>query len=315
MAVDRNPNRGAMRGGLIILGFFVVSMLIFFSGDLYRKLQPSVEVVALVDYAGTLDKNSIVWIAGREVGVVTSVVVMPAATDTTEPFAVNMRVPRKYLTFIRRDSQARITTARIIGNQVVDILPGSPQSSIYQEGDTLRIRPSGTMEGVLNRTLVLTAAMDSMVLEMKVLEAPATRGGEHLVRINRNVQAVSREFKSLMLAFQEGPLKTLSDPRMQNMIGRLSARTKELTAAFKGAAERAAAAKSDAQPQLERLMARADTISQELAKLQESMKAGGGGLMARAQTDTAIIKAIHRAMEQADSLMAETQRNPLRFWF
>jgi ABC-type transporter Mla subunit MlaD len=303
-----------MRGALIILGFFVVSMLIFFAGDLFRKLQPSVQVVALVDYAGTLDKNSIVWIAGREVGVVTSVVVMPPAADSIEPFAVNMRVPRKYLTFIRRDSQARITTARIIGNQVVDILPGSAQSPVYREGDTLRIRPSGTMEGVLERTLVLTAAMDSMVLEMKVLEAPATRGGEHLVRINENVQAVSKEFKSLMTAFEEGPLQTLSDPRMQDMLGRLSTRSRELSAAFGRAAERARAAKSDAQPSLERLMAHADTISMELARLQESMKSGGG-LMARAQTDTAIVKAIHRAQEQIDSLMAETKRNPLRFWF
>jgi hypothetical protein len=53
----------------------------------------------------------------------------------------------------------------------------------------------------------------------------------------------------------------------------------------------------------------------EIASLQEAVNSGGGGLLVRAQKDSAIIKGLHRARNQLDSLIAETKSNPLRFWF
>ena len=58
-----------------------------------------------------------------------------------------------------------------------------------------------------------------------------------------------------------------------------------------------------------------DTIRAILTDIQARIDAGGGGLLIRAQTDTAIIKAFHEAQVQLDSLIAETKRNPSRFWF
>ena len=95
----------------------------------------------------------------------------------------------------------------------------------------------------------------------------------------------------------------------------MAARTRELRAQLEAAGERARAAHSDASPSLERLAAHADTISSILAELDTRVKQGGGGLMIRAQRDSAISKGLHRAQQLVDSLIAETKRNPLRFWF
>jgi capsule polysaccharide export protein KpsE/RkpR len=106
-----------------------------------------------------------------------------------------------------------------------------------------------------------------------------------------------------------------SDPEFKRMVGNLSALIGDLRTSFTRAAERASAAQSEAEPALRRLAARADTINAQIAQLQTAIAAGGGGLLVRAQTDSAIVKALHGAQLQMDSLIAETKRNPLRFWF
>lgn len=315
MPIDRNQNRNALFGAAIVAGFILIGFIIFFIGDVLRAFQPHIEIVAVVDYAGGLGENSPVWIAGKEVGMVTSVDMRDVRTDSTQRVAVTMKIPAEYAHYVRRDSRARITTARIVGSPVVDILPGSPSAPAIADGDTLHIRPSGSLMDVMDRAIAVSSAFDTMFQEMRLLEAPAVRRTDQLARINAHLATVTTEFRSLMLALQEGPLQSLSDPQMRAIIDRLGTRTRQLSEAFGRAAQRARAARSDAQPEIESLMARADTIAREIARVQAVMESGGGGLLMRAQQDSAIMKAIHGAQVQLDSLMAETKRNPLRFWF
>jgi hypothetical protein len=127
--------------------------------------------------------------------------------------------------------------------------------------------------------------------------------------------AAARGLREFTLAVQEGPINTLSDPEFKRIVGSLGSSIGELRQTFMQAAERARAARDDAEPALRRLAARADTISMQITTLQNAIASSGGGLLVRAQTDTAIVKALHEAQVQMDSLIAETKRNPLRFWF
>ena len=152
-------------------------------------------------------------------------------------------------------------------------------------------------------------------LEAKALGRQTSNGTRMLSLLQDRLTVSAREMKALTLALQDGPLNTLSDPELHRMMSEIFRSVDELGSVFTQAAERARAARAEAAPALERLAARTDTISARIADLQQAMAASGGGLLTRAQSDSAIIKAMHGAQLQLDSLVAETKRNPLRFWF
>lgn len=315
MAVDRSQNRSAVFGGLIVAGILALATLIFFVPNLLRLLHPAIEVVAVMGDAGALKKGAAVWIGGHEVGIVELVNVRGIAFDSTERVAVHLRIPKKYAEHIRQDSRVRLTTQRLIGDLLVDVLPGSPNLPPIQDHDTIHARVSGTIEGLLNKSLALTADFHKMFEESGNFQKTAASRTRDVQRLNVTFTAANAQLHELLTALESSPMRTLTDPQWRSMMDHLMATSSELTRALHGAAERARKAKSDALPSLERLMARADTISAQIAALQASLTENGGGLLARAQKDSAIVKGIHEAQVQLDSLMVETKRNPLRFWF
>ena len=315
MANERNQKRSAELGALIIVAITAAAFAIFFVPDLFRMAVPSMEVVVLMPSAGALERNSPVWIAGRSVGKVTRVWLRPAAADSNARVAVYADVPRKYAQELRQDSRARITTARLIGEPALDLLPGSLDAPLLSDHDTIRMRPLGSLEAVLDKTIKLTRDFDKLIVDMSNVKRPAERRAREMARLNANLGAVGRQFRELTNALANSPMNTLSDARFRTLLDHLNTNSRNLRTALRQASERARAAHSQAQPSLDRLQARADTISRMLGRLQASLQSTGGGLIVRAQRDSAIVKALHETQVQLDSLMAETKRNPLRFWF
>jgi len=316
MAVDRSQNRHVVIGVLIVLAALVLPVLVVFVPNLLRLFTPSIDLVAVMSQAGTLAKGSPVWIAGHEVGVVTSIGLRPAGRDSIERIAVKLSVPRKYSSHIRKDSEVVLSSSRLVGAPALDILPGSPAAPPVQDGDTLFTRGAGGLEDIINSTLVLSENFGKLFNDLEsIKDVGSHTRDQQLERLSANFTRTSTEFARLMHSLETSPINMLSDPEFKRTINSLSARGRELSQAFGAAAERARRARSEAEPALRRLAARGDTISKVLADIQARIDEGGGGLLMRARTDTAIVKALHEAQEQLDSLVAESKRNPLRFWF
>ncbi|MGQ0560395.1 MAG: MlaD family protein [Gemmatimonadota bacterium] len=316
MPAEHSQKRRVRIGSLIAAVVVGLALLVFFMPDLFRKLEPSIEVVAVMERAPALEKASPVWVAGHEVGTVLSVQLRPAGVDSTERVAVRMSIPREFAAHVRSDSEVRVTSRRLIGEPVLDILPGSPTAPPIRSGDTLRVRSAGSIEGVLDRTFAVSDAFEKLFRDMESIERiPSEAREEQLRRLNRSFAAASAEFRDLLEILRSSPMNTLSQPEFRQALASLQARATELSNALRTTAERARRAQSEAQPHLRRLAARTDTIRAVLARVQANVAAGGGGLLLRAQRDSAISKALHEAQVQLDSLVAETRRNPLRFWF
>jgi ABC-type transporter Mla subunit MlaD len=314
MAVDRSQNRNAIIGASVVLGLIAVTVLVFFIPDLKRFFQPSVEIIALLDEARGLEDGAQVWIAGREVGSVVSVQMQPAADDS-QRIVVRMDIPTKYLTHVRTDSDVRVTTRRMIGEPVLDVIPGSPGARQVRDGDTLDVREPSSLTGVLDRTMSLSQSFQMLFADLRSTQRRASRRNAEIQRLNRNLQATMTQFRDLTAALSESPMHTFTDPEFKRLIDNLRANTAELSKRLQVAGERARAAKTDAQPAINSLMARTDTIRAVLADIQKRIDSSGGGLLIRAQKDSAIVKGLHKAQEQLDSLIAVTKRNPSRFWF
>jgi ABC-type transporter Mla subunit MlaD len=315
MPIERSQTRNTLIGAGIIVALVAITMLFFFVPNLVRLLQPSLHIIALMDDAGALQKESPVWLAGREIGTVESVGFRGVRTDSSERVAVRLRIPKKYAEQIRRDSEARITSERLIGEPVVDVTPGSPTAPPVENLDTLRLRPRGTLIAVMENAEALEASFDQLFAEMRASKAPAARRAQELRNLDRRLIASTAGMRQLMNDLETSPIQTFSDPAWTRMLRNLTANGRELNVQLRAAAERARVAHSDARPSLDRLAARADTIAGVLGDMEARVAHSGGGLLVRAQRDSAIVKGLHQAQVQLDSLITETKRNPLRFWF
>jgi len=314
-AGKRSQSRKVTMGMTIAAVVLALTLLVFFAPNVARLFQPSIRIVALMDDAIALKDNAGVWIAGRPVGLVESVKFRSMRSDSSERIAVTLRIPRKYASLVRRDSEARITSQRLIGRPVVDISPGSPGAAALRDMDSIRVRPRGTLEAIMDKTKRLNVSFDALFDEMRAAKRPAERRVEDIDRLERQFSASLEGMKQLVDALDESPIAVLSDPQWKRSVNSLSENGRDLTAQLRAAANRARAAHSDARPSLERLASRADTISSILEGIKAQVTQTGGGLLIRAQSDSAIVAGLHEARVQLDSLIAQTKRNPLRFWF
>jgi ABC-type transporter Mla subunit MlaD len=297
--------------GVLLLVFLAV----FFAADVRQLFTRTDELYVLMPTAAGLREGALVWIAGQTVGEVEHIEVRPPGSDSLARVLVRIEVERRHREHVRADSEARVTSFRIIGDPVLDISPGHPALPGIEPGDTLRLRSQGTPAAAMQRAASLQASLRELLAESRQVSTHARSRSAQAQRLARQLATSARELRALTLSVQEGPLNTFSDPQFQAIMASLSGTVRELRQSFAQASQRARAAQADAAPALTRLAARADTISAALTQLQLAIEAGGGGLLVRAQTDSAIVKALHGAQAQLDSLAAETRRNPLRFWF
>ena len=315
MPGDRSQKRSATIGAAIILGIVVFASGLFFIQDILRVFRPAFHLVALMGDAGALQSGSPVWIAGRPVGTVKTVVIRGVDVDSAERVAVTLQIPRKYQTHVRRDSQVRMTSSSLIGNPVIDISPGSPGAKMIADGDTLRSTGPGSVEALMDHTLAVSNGLRGLFADLNTLKSSSPNAPAEFARVNSNLQHVTLQFHQLMTNMQNGPINRLHEPAFRNAVADLRAMSGQLSSQLSAASERARRARSSSEPALRLMAARADTIQAQMALVQQRIAEGGGGLLLRAQKDSAIMRAVHGAQEQLDSLMAVTKRNPLRFWF
>ena len=293
----------------------LLALLIFFMAEVRRIFVRTDTLYVTMPSAAGLRAGSPVWIAGRTVGEVKNITVRPPDADSVHRVLIRIDVERRYVQHIRRDSEARVTSFRVIGDPVLDITPGSASAAALGEGDTLALRQKGTMGAVLARARSLQGSLKEILADSRRLGSLAGQRRGQATRLGQQLAIANREFADLVEAVQFGPLNTFSDPEFNRVLSSLGGTIGELRESFSRAADRARSARSDAGPAFDRLAARADTIQQAITRLQENISRGGGGLLIRAQKDSAIVKTLHDAQTQLDSLIAETKRNPLRFWF
>jgi ABC-type transporter Mla subunit MlaD len=315
MPTERSQKREIVQGAAALGCAVFLFLGIFFLADVRRLFTRTDTLFVLMPSAAGLQAGSLVWIAGQTVGEVKEITVRPPGTDSLQRVLIRIDVEERYREHIRHDSDVRVTSARLIGDAVLDITPGTPTARAVEEHDTLRLRRVGSPAEALARATALQASLQQLVTDTRALGAQTRTRMQQGERLRKQLAVTLREFTDFVDVMQQGPLNTFSDPEFNRLLSSLGKTIGELQNSFKRAAERARRARGNAGPAFDRLAARADTIQLEIAKLQAGMNSGGGGLLVRAQKDSAIVKGLHRAQLQLDSLIAESKRNPLRFWF
>jgi phospholipid/cholesterol/gamma-HCH transport system substrate-binding protein len=314
MAAFERQGREMLIGAAIIVALVAGALAIFFLEPFLGHFRHDDEIVAVLPEAPKLAAGADVWIGGKQVGRVTKVAFMPFHGDTMARIAATLEFPHDVHYLIRKDSHIRLTSARIIGAPVIDISPGSPQAPIIEHGDTLYMPVLTTLVGLDEKAVIIAAAMDSALKEVKKLAGPAKARMASLTPVMRNMSAAQTQLASLMDALQNGPVaQYMRGGKLMAEVASLQRTAAALGPAFSNArSNMSGASGTQIRSSLEHMQANAERLSTAIDRLQKLMQ-DNNGTAYRMTADSALLKTLQQARAQLDSLIIEAKKNPLKF--
>jgi ABC-type transporter Mla subunit MlaD len=315
MPAKGHERRRTLLGSLLILAIIAGALAVFFLDDFILLLERRTTLVATLPDAPRLTPGAPVWIAGQHVGEVVKIEFREQRGDPDARVALTLEIPRRLFAQLPAGTHVRITAARLIGEPVVDIVPGPVGGPPIAVGDTLDQGRALEFADVIDRIRAARADFGQLAADFAALSAsPALREGR-LRAVQQRFAAVSRELEALRAASADGSLAhLLGDPGLRGALNALSTRVTLLRGALgAGGRDRAdEAARID--QAFDQLATRADSVAAEIARISARADAAAGTLP-RFGADSALTVALLRVRAQLDSLIQEARSHPLRFVF
>jgi hypothetical protein len=311
----RQPHREII-GLIIILVMIIMAVSIFFLDDIRSALKDTYQLVAVFRDAPRLRPGSLVWIAGRNTGRVDKVELLPPSSDSMKRVAIRLELPRDVQHILTRGTQLRLTSARLIGDPVVDLTPG-PAGPPLQEGDTLLLTaPERTTAELMAEFTTVRASLDTLLSDARSLRTRVDRRAVQLRRVQAQASQAGAELSELQRQLDSGTGTLgllMNDPEWSRTLERVQSNGLLIKEATRTAQDRANAALGDS-IRREKLMRDMRELSLQISTLQK-LANSPNGYFGRSQRDSALAKAMHGARAQLDSLMTEAKKNPMRFVF
>jgi phospholipid/cholesterol/gamma-HCH transport system substrate-binding protein len=132
------------------LGLFSIAMLVLAIGAIYyigkqkNKFGSTVTISAQFKSVSGLKTGSNVLVGGIDAGTVDNIALV---TDTT--VEVTMIIQKGVEKFIRKDAKASIGSEGLMGDKVIILLPGTPDTLAVRNGDTLASLPPIETEAIM----------------------------------------------------------------------------------------------------------------------------------------------------------------------
>jgi len=130
--MQMNRNKSIKLGLFVSLGILILILGIYIIGVRQSIFGTSLMVRGIFTDVQGLRVGSNVRFAGIEIGAVSNITII---NDTS--ILVDFMLDKDVKKFIRKDSKAVIIVTGLLGNKVVNIMPGSFNSEIIEEGDIL----------------------------------------------------------------------------------------------------------------------------------------------------------------------------------
>ena len=144
MSTSRNK-RAVIVGIFILVGVGLLVTIILVMGGQRKSFARTITVKALFEDVSGLQQGNNIWLAGVKVGTVRKISFNPDSR-----VLVSMSILSSMQPYIHKDAKAKIGSESLIGNKIVVLTEGSPESPVIQSGDILAIQPSMNTEDMMN---------------------------------------------------------------------------------------------------------------------------------------------------------------------
>ena len=200
-----------------IVGFFVfigISFLIaaiLLIGDLHKTFEEKVEVAAIFNDVGGLQKGNNVWLSGVKVGTISNV-----TFNGKSKVKVSILVDTDVKQYIPKNSKVKIGSDGLIGNKILVIFGGTEDVPCVKNGDVLEVEEAHSTEEIFNTLRktnenVLAITSDFRAISKKMVEGEGTIG--KLLNDNSVYNSMNSAAASLQKSIAEAGtiMKSLKD--------------------------------------------------------------------------------------------------------
>ncbi len=168
-----NSLANAKLGIFIFLGSTLLVILIFLLGNKDQLFASTFTVKAYFKNTEGLRNGASVRFGGIDVGAVKEIKIL---TDTTGRVEVAMRIKDEIKHFIKKDSRASIETEGLVGNKVVMLTMGSPNSDEVSDGGAILSKEPLSFSDIIEETQGIMAYTKDMTKNLAEIVYKVNQG-------------------------------------------------------------------------------------------------------------------------------------------
>jgi phospholipid/cholesterol/gamma-HCH transport system substrate-binding protein len=170
-------------GAVIVVGIvlFLTALVSVGGVNLFRRKRAT--YITYFKFAGGLEPGAFVRFGGLKVGVVQA-----AEIDRQDSTRIRVRLSVNAETPIRTDSRARISTLGFLGENYLEVSPGTPNAPLLKPGSEIPAAEIVQLADIFNNVNTVTANANKLVLDID----------QQLLTVTKNVDELVTNFKSVM---------------------------------------------------------------------------------------------------------------------
>ena len=146
MSTTPNPQRRAVTVGLWVLAGLIIFVVgIMTIGGMRKSFVSKITAKATFDDVNGLKVGNNIWFSGVKVGTIKDIFFVG-----NSQVEVLLNIEEKSQQYIRKDAVVKISSDGLIGNKIVVIEGGTPNSESIQDGDVLRVKKEDSQQDIMN---------------------------------------------------------------------------------------------------------------------------------------------------------------------
>jgi phospholipid/cholesterol/gamma-HCH transport system substrate-binding protein len=226
--MEKNTKHKVKLGFFVALGLFIFIVGIYFIGREQNLFGNNFRVKAIFHNVDGLQTGGSVRFAGINVGTVD---VMEILNDTT--VRVEMVVSKNVKQFIKKDSKAEVASDGLMGNKLINIIKGSPNSPQVNEGDVIAsIKPVST-EDILKSLKKTTDNAAGITDDLQGI-FKKVNNGEGTIGTLINDKVLADNLKATVANVKDGSSKiTATATKLTNSANQVATDVKDITGQIK----------------------------------------------------------------------------------
>lgn len=158
-------------GLFVVFGLAVLVAGVLLLGNLNKKLQDRTRIVAYIDDVNGLQKGNYIWFYGVRVGTISTV-----HLKGTAGVEVMMDIDTKVTGYIHKNSKVKLGTDGFIGNRILIIYDGTPDSGSVAEGDTLKFEKTLSTDDLISTLQANNENLKAITGDFKVISKKLAEG-------------------------------------------------------------------------------------------------------------------------------------------
>jgi len=202
--IDALIRPGGLRGALsfvlpAIIGVVLVAAVVAWKQELFISRTP---IYAFADSAAGITKGMPVKVFGLTVGSVTDIEIVPGVPGAHSRVRVKFDISSEFLQHVTRDSKARLQRESVVGQGLIEIVPGNPQSRPVARNEVIafeRGKSLGELSEELNKALapVLTQVKEA-IADVRNPDGEVQKSVKQVNTLLQELPETNRKLQKLM---------------------------------------------------------------------------------------------------------------------